>query len=215
MSRTVFIAEVEDSEYAGEENDHFLTGRFHGHVDAGHRITDSFEDLSLDEALAWARERADRIVVRVGYGPAYAIGFESESRLPWPSEGLPQPVRRRTPDEEWKDRTDADPDATWVAKLGLGPPQVPDDGRRPEWDEVVAAVADELGAQWSAANLDGWFAGTPADGGGWSTMHSRQYEIDITVLAPTASRARETALARVPPLPDGWRVVAWVRFEGG
>jgi hypothetical protein len=52
MSRTVFIAEVEDSEYAGEENDHFLTGRFHGHVDAGHRITDSFEDLSLDEALA-------------------------------------------------------------------------------------------------------------------------------------------------------------------
>jgi hypothetical protein len=106
MSRTVFIAEVEDTEYTGEDNDHFLTGRFYGHVDAGHRITDSFEDLSLDEALA-------------------------------------------------------------------------------------------------------------ADGGGWSTMHSRQYEIDITVRAPTASRAREAALVRVPPLPDGWRVVAWVRFEGG
>jgi hypothetical protein len=201
---TVFIAEDEDAGY--------LTGRFYGHLDEDRRLADSFEDLSLEEALAWARERAERIVVRIGYGPSYAIGFESESWLPWPSEGLPQPVRRRTPDEQWKDRTDADPDARWHATIGLAPP--PGDQRLPEWDAVVAAIADELGATWSAANLDGWFADRPSGEGAWVTGHSRRYEIVITVEAPTAARARDAALTRVPPLPDGWRVVAWVRFEG-
>jgi hypothetical protein len=216
----VFIAEDEDSVFDGNDVDHFLTGRFSGYLDKGERVWDSFEDLSLNEALAWARERADRIVVRIGYGPTYAIGFESASRLPWPSDGLAEPVRRRTPDEEWKDRTDADPDATWQATLGLAPPPPPDrqadDLRRPEWDAVVASVAKELGARWSASNLDGWFAAVRAarrSTGAWMTHHSRRYEIDITVEAPTAARARDAAQARVPPLPDGWRVAAYVRFE--
>jgi hypothetical protein len=199
---TVFIAEDEDAGY--------LTGGFSGYLDYGRRLADSFEDLSLDEALAWARARSERIVVRIGYGPSYAIGLESESWLPWPSEGIPQPGRRRTPDEEWKDRTDADPDATWHATIGLGPP--PGDRRLPEWDAVVAAVAAELGATWSAANLDGWFADVPSGEGAWVTGHSRQYEIVITADAPTAPRARDAALARVPPLPDGWRAKAYVTF---
>ena len=205
---TVFISEDED----GDPSGHYLTGRFYGHVDDGKRMTDSFEDLSLDEALAWARERADRIVVRIGYGPSYAIGFESDSRLPWPSEGVPQPLRRRTPDEEWKDRTEADPDATWRATLGLTPPA--GDRRLPEWDAVVASIAGELGATWSASNLDGWFADLPSGDGGWVTDHSRQYEIEITVEAPTAARARDSAVARVPPLPDGWSVTAHMSFAG-
>jgi hypothetical protein len=141
----VYIAEDEEAVIAGDDSDHFLTGRFYGHLDKGNRISDEFEDRSLEDALAWARERADRIVVRAGYGPAYAIGFESESRLPWPREGIGQPVRRRTPDEEWKDRTDADPDATWQATLGLVPPPPPDDRRRPEWDDVVAALDNRGG----------------------------------------------------------------------
>jgi hypothetical protein len=226
---TVFIAEDEESVVTGSDIDHFLTGRFYGHLDKGSRISDSFEGLPLEQALAWARERADRIVVRVGYGPTYAIGFESGSRLPWPSEGLGEPVRRRTPDEEWKDRTDADPDATWRATLGLAPPAPPagqaDDRRRPEWDDVGASVAEELGATWSASNLDGWFAAVrsalrrarrlPPGEAGWVTTHSRQYEIQVTVRAPTAARAREAAESRVPPLPDGWSVAAFVRFEHG
>jgi len=203
---TVFIAEDED----GDPSGHYLTGRFYGHVDDGERMTDSFENLSLDEALAWAHERADRIVVRIGYGPSYAIGFESESRLPWPAEGLPQPVRRRTRDEEWKDRTDADPYATWRATLGLGPP--PGDRRLAEWDAVVASVAGELGATWSAADLDGWLADVPSGEGGWVTDHARRYEVEITVKAPTAARARDAALAQVPPLPDDWSVAAYVSF---
>ena len=222
----VYIAEDEEAVVAGDDSDHFLTGRFYGHLDKGNRIWDEFEDLSLEEAVAWARERADRIVVRVGYGPAYAIGFESESRLPWPRNGLAEPVRRRTPDEAWKDRTDADPDATWRATLGLRPPPTrgqADDRRRPEWDDVVASLASALGAAWSASNLDGWFAearsakrraqrSTTGDVG-WVTMHSRRYEIQLTVRAPTEARARDASQARVPPLPDGWSVAAFVLFE--
>lgn len=224
---TVFIAEDEDSVFTGSDVDHFLTGRFSGHLEKGNRIWDSFEDVSLEEALAWARERAARIVVRVGYGPAYAIGFESESRPPWPRDGLAAPVRRRAPDEEWKDRTDADPDATWQATVGLAPPAPSvgqtDDRRRPEWDELVASLAKELGATWSASNLDGWFAvvrsaarrarQSPTGEAGWTTFHSRQYEIYMTVCAPTATRARLAAEARVPPLPVGWSVAATVQFE--
>lgn len=216
--------------FNGSDLDHFLTGRFHGHLDKGNRIWDSFEGLSLEEALGWARERADRIVARVGYGPEYAIAFESESLLPWPSDGLAaQPVRRRTPDEAWKDRTDADPDATWQATLALGPPAPPDgqadDQRRPEWDDVVASLAAELGATWSASNLDGWFAAvrsaqrrarrSPTGDVGWTTTHTRRYEMSMTIHAPTAAHARDAAQARVPPLPDGWSVEALVRFERG
>jgi hypothetical protein len=138
-------------------------------------------------------------------------------------------VRRRTPDEEWKDRTDADPDATWQATVGLAPPAPPDgetdDRRRPEWDELVASVATDLGVAWSAATLDGWFAEaraaarrarrSPTREVGWTTVHSRRYEIYLTVRAPTAARARRAAEARMPPLPEGWSVKAFVRFEHG
>jgi hypothetical protein len=212
MRRTVVIAEDEDSELTERDVDHYLTGRFSGYVG-----DDAFEDLSLDEALAWARERSDRIVVRVGYGPSYAIGFESDSWLPWPREGLPQPPRRRTPDEEWKDRTPADPDATWRATLGLVPPGALDEPRRPEWDEVAASVADRLGVKWSAASFDGWIAdlgsGRRANRA-FVTGHSRRYELSLTVRAPSADQAREAALAQVPELPDGWSRVAHVEFVG-
>ena len=225
---TVFIAEDEESVFTGSDVDHFLTGRFYGHLDTGRNVADEFEDLPLEEALAWARERADRIVVRIGYGPTYAIGFESASRLPWPREGVAAPTRRRTPDEEWKDRTDTDPDATWRATVGLAPPPPAgqtDDGRRSEWDELVASVANELGARWSASTLDAWFADLRAATRrarrsttgevGWGTSNSRRYELYLTVRAPTAARARRAAETRVPPLPEGWSVRAFVQFEHG
>ena len=119
---TVFIAEQEDAVFTGSQHDHYFTGRFGGYLDKGDRVWDSFDGLALEEALAWARARADRIVVRVGHGLRYAIGFAPDSALPWPADGLEPPARRRTPDEAWKDRTDADPDATWQATIALAPP---------------------------------------------------------------------------------------------
>ena len=222
-SGTVFIAEDEESSFNGTDFDHYLTGRFAGYLDQGNRMGESFEGLSLDEALDWARKRADRIVVRVGRGPEYALGFASAAREAWPPGGVAQPVRRRVPEQAWKDRTDADPDATWQATLALAPPESETaDQRRPEWDDVVVSVADDLGATWSADNLDAWFVvmrsaqrrarRSPSGEAGWATHHTRAYEIEMTVRAPTASRARATALARMPRLPDGWSVQGAVRF---
>ena len=34
--------------------------------------------------------------------------------MPWPEGGIEPPVRRRVPDEAWKDRTDSDPDSWWL-----------------------------------------------------------------------------------------------------
>jgi hypothetical protein len=51
-SGIVFIGEDQDSVFDGNDVDHFLTGRFYGHQDKGNRTWDSFEGLSLEEALA-------------------------------------------------------------------------------------------------------------------------------------------------------------------
>ena len=227
----VFIAEEEDSSFTGAGFDRFLTGRFEGHLEQGDRVAGSFEDLALEEALAWARERADEIVLRVGYEDVYAIGFEPGDDVdarPWPEGGIEAPVRRRTPDEAWKDRTDADPDARWEATIALTPPPPPEgfmeERREPGWDAVVEAVAGELGAAWSAENIDGWMAEmraaarrarrSPTGEAGWATSFTRAYAVTFGVLAPTAARAREAAAARLPELPPGWSARASVAFEG-
>lgn len=228
----VFIGE--DDERVDVEGsvfgDWYLTGRFSGFRDTGaSRVTQQFEDLSLDEALAWARERADRIVVRIGHDAHYVIGGEpDEHHLRWPAGGIAPPVRRRAPHEAWKGRTDADPDATWTATLALGPPAPPDgewdDRRRPEWDAVVEDAARSLGVAWSGDNIDGWFAdiGRAARAAkragrheyGWTTMHSRTYHLALPVRAPTEARAVAAAEALAPVLPDGWTVWVGVRFDG-
>ena len=73
----VFIGEDEET----VDGDRFLTGRFSGYLDKGNRRWDAFHDLSLDEAVAWARERADRIVVHFAY----------EDPSSGPRRGLPRP----------------------------------------------------------------------------------------------------------------------------
>lgn len=199
--------------------DRYFTGRFHGHRETRTRISGSFDDLGLEDALAWAHERAYRIVIRFGPGPHYAIGFapKGDGALPWPEAGLPAPTRRRVDWERWKDRSDADPDATWEASLWLSPPEVDDfleDRRRPEWDEIASTNADRLGGAWSAEELDDYFAEVrpvqraarrdPDRELGWYTSCRRAYEITVPIRAPTAARARAAAEALVPGLPEGW-----------
>lgn len=224
---TVFIAEDQDAVWTGLGFDSYFTGRFYGHRETATRTAGSFEDLSLLEALDWARERADRIVVRIGYGPSYAIGFADDELRAWPDGGLPEPERRRVPDEAWKDRTEADLDATWRADVALAPPAPSggesDDVRLTEWDRAVADVAAVMGATWSADRIDGWFADaraaerearrSPTGEAGWSTSYARSYRLELSVRAPTAARARTAGEALVPTLPDGWTAEVHVRFE--
>lgn len=217
----VFIAEDEDHVVVpGEERaDRYLTGRFSGHLDTGGgTIAAEFADLSLDAALAWARERADRIVVHLGDAGPYVIGGKpGAGYLAWPEEGLPQPARRRAPDEAWKDRTDADPDATWAVTLYLAPPHgdAPD---RAAWDPVADAAARALGASWSAKELNGFLADVRrAERSGREyvmTSHRRAYTVEIAVQAPTQARAVAAARERAPALPDGWELGVGAQFVG-
>jgi hypothetical protein len=184
----------EDIDYA--EDGSYLTGRFYGHLDRG-RVSDEFEDLSLEEAVAWGRARAQRVLIRIGYG----------RHVPVDDADLTPPVRRRTPDEEWKDRTEADPPIAWAAEVLLSPPDP--EARQ---DGVVAAVAEAAGARWDSEPLDGWVRDLRAarrrlregKGGSWITEWSPSYRLRLTVEASTHDQAVATARSRCPA-PAGWR----------
>ena len=95
----------------------------------------------LRRALPSRRRWRGRVRGRIASSFASAMGCGTRSasrripRCPGRPTGSNTPTRRRTPDEAWKDRTDADPDATWQATIALAPPAVParepDDRRRP------------------------------------------------------------------------------------
>jgi len=77
----------------------------------------------LDQALAWARERASRIIVRVydcDDGTHYASGDPVERdggvMLGPVREGI-EPARRRWPGMEFVDRTDADDPIAWEVRV--------------------------------------------------------------------------------------------------
>jgi len=189
MRDVVFIAEDEDP---GEDG-WYLTGRFSGYLDTG-RMADSFEDLELEEAIAWGRARAERVLVRIGYGrhvPAADVAGVAVAR-------------RRTPDEAWKDRTEADPPIPWDADVLLSPPDPFADS-----SDVVAGLAGRLGVPWDASELEGWREDALAarGAGGWVTEHSPSYRLRRRVEAATAAGAE--AAARVEP-PEGWRVSVFV-----
>ena len=94
---SVWISEEED------DNDGvILTGRFSGFFeDGGPEKAETFFGLDLDAALAWGRERADRVYLTT-WDQRYEAGVRRLGEYPpWP-EGAPAPVRRRVPGEEWR-----------------------------------------------------------------------------------------------------------------
>jgi hypothetical protein len=106
VARIVFIVESED--HGLPSDGHWLTGRFERYLEGAARVLDRFEDLPLEEALAWARERADRVFIRHGDQPDsyYSAGRDRRLGVPrWPPRDLPELVRCRHPDERWLDRT--------------------------------------------------------------------------------------------------------------
>lgn len=98
---TAYIAEMFEVEDSGRMSGLFCA---HWEIDAdaasGPRSVDGPEDVTLEAALAWARERSDAVLVQVGGGEAfYSAGvtdltYDGDDEddptpiLSWPEEGL-------------------------------------------------------------------------------------------------------------------------------
>jgi hypothetical protein len=118
------------SEDAGEdERGPIATGLFSGHLEAGAEEPDSsdwtdddwsIESVSVEAAIAWARERATRVILRLASawdGPSYSAGETPIRGLP-PWEGSAVALVRRRPDHwQFVDRTEQDDPISWDAVL--------------------------------------------------------------------------------------------------
>jgi hypothetical protein len=191
-----------------------LLATFSGfHDTGGSRPGEEFHALPIDEAIAWGRERADKVYVTLGWEGRYWAGAGPSDEYPaWPPEDLPRPVRRRPRGEEWKDRTDADEPIRWAvsAWLRLAGGSMPGRDR----DGEVAAIAERCGAEgWDADELDGALADVErarraargSESYSWFSYHRGAYRLQFAENAPTRERAIEQARRRCGT-PDGWAV---------
>ena len=188
-----------------------LLGTFSGvHDTGGARPRAEFSDLPIEEALAWARARADRVCVEI-VSTRYSAGARPLDDYPaWPPPDLPALVRRRPPGEEWRDRTDEDAPIAWavVAWVERTDGSIP---RRADWDPAIAALAARAGADgWDTEELDASIAAMeralrrakPGEAVGWFSYGHAAYRLRFTVEAPTRARALEAIRRRCVP-PDG------------
>lgn len=144
-SGDVYITEDWDAE-------DFLTGRFSASWTSGRGDGPWARGpcgVSAEEAIAWGRERAPVVVLRVGEGAHYSAGDEQprEELPPWPSDGI-ELGRRRHPAMAHLDRTESDPPILWDARISSVCP----DGRAGDYAEAfgrqVAADPVATGAIW-------------------------------------------------------------------
>jgi hypothetical protein len=218
VPRVVFMSEDQENDLADGA---WLTGRFSGALQ-DEALYEPFQGLSLEDALAWARARTDMIALRYGERPNvhYSAGAEPLPDMPsWPPPDLAALVRRRHPDDRWRDRTDADAPIAWLATAEVVPAGAEGasmaalEGRRPEWRAVIAKVAQSAAAEWDSEPLDEFISDVSAareEAGdaeefGWFTFGTVALRIWLRVEASTASAARSAANDRLE-LPPGWRI---------
>jgi hypothetical protein len=104
--------------YVGEEMDAaFWTGRFSVHWESGAEHEMGPRAVSLEEALAWARARADVVLVRPGDDGYYSAGPKRADEFPvWTSREQP-PTRRRVAQLAYMDRTEDDEPIDWECEI--------------------------------------------------------------------------------------------------
>src|ERR671922_325896 len=124
---TVWIAEDVD-----REEPLLLTGRFSGYLDRDQRLTDSFEDLGVEDAIAWGRARASTVLIRTGDSGCYFSAGEhnpdAQEFPAWPPAGL-RLGRRGPRGFEALDNTEGDPPVLWDVRITVDLPHPADMGR--------------------------------------------------------------------------------------
>jgi hypothetical protein len=117
---TVWIAEDVD-----RMDSLLLTGRFSGYLERGGRTRNQFEHLEAEEAIAWGRARAAKVLIRTGDSGCY---FSAGERNPDPHEypdWAPAALRlerRRPGGFEALDNTESDPPTLWDVRLSADLP---------------------------------------------------------------------------------------------
>ena len=123
---TVWIAEALD-----REEPLLLTGRFSGYLDRDQRLTETFEDLEAEDAIAWGRARAATVLIRTGDSGCYFSAGEHNpdpQEFPaWPPAGL-RLERRRPRGFETLDNTEGDPAVLWDVRITVDLPRPADMG---------------------------------------------------------------------------------------
>lgn len=124
---TAWLAEEIDSA-SDREYDLVATGLFAASIQGDALYEDFGDPGPLDEVLAWARARADRVIVRTceveGEGLHYTAGdvpvdWSPERIRPFPAAGLDL-GRRRLPGYEFVDRPDSEAPIQWTVELHTG-----------------------------------------------------------------------------------------------
>jgi hypothetical protein len=217
----VHIYEEEEASYDEERqrpDGSYLCATFGGRWTRQPRDIDgpSFERLRLDEALTWARARAPEVQIRYGRGDYHSAGEINPAGLPeWPSPDMPaRLIRRRPPEQAWRERSEGDPPVEWRVELLLVPPNVDHMATAKRWaaEEIVEDAARSAGAiRWDAAPLDAYLeqgsdAQTPSIG--LAGANPPAFRIHLWGFASTSVQAEESARGRLPKLPPGWSVRA-------
>ncbi|HEY0390045.1 MAG TPA: hypothetical protein VGC71_16515 [Gaiellales bacterium] len=156
--RIAYVAEDSELDDLGP----VALGTFSAHVEDGADLDAPFEHMAtaapLPEAVAWARGRADRVIVRLcGFDGEYSAGAVPVEDAPQLPEGL-DPAPRRAAGWEFLDRTPDDEEIDWdvvvgAGTIGLAALQRP--GARPTWAAVRSALAaDARVIAVAAADID-------------------------------------------------------------
>ncbi len=174
----------------------------------------SFEGLTVEQALIWARSRAPEVQIRYGRGDFHSAGDLNPRNLPlWPPRDFPaRLIRRRPPEQGWRERSEGDPPVEWRIEMLLTPPNVAHMRTTKRWEaeRFVEEMAAAVGApRWDAEPLDAYLDGNghpDAPNIGLAGLYPPAFRLHFQVFAATSPYAEERAQARLPRLPAGWRV---------
>ena len=207
----VFIAEEDD--VGG-----FLTGTFWASWQTDHGVREEHAGLTADAAIAWGRARSDSVQIRLGVGDYYwaGVGPAPPDTPSWPPPDLPDLVRRRHPELEYLDRTEADPEIEWNVTAWVAAARRDDAPAGMTLSDdvaaVIAGIAERAGATWDSDARDEMLADAERarraakrrglDEYGWTSYGRDAYRLQLTVSASTQQLARHKAAACVD-LPAG------------
>lgn len=203
--RTVWIAEELD--YDDDLDAWVCTGTFDASVQTEDELIEEVGGLDVEASLEWGRARARRVLIRYGYSDYFSAGDERvRDWPPWPPPDLPELVRRRTPNEAWKDRTESEPPIAWRVEARLEPPRLGLE-RDPSHVELVADLASTTAADDWDGHLIDEFARKAAQAGEGGAIYweSAAYRLHYSVEASTPAQATDDVQRRLTE-PAGWKL---------